>query len=330
VGDPLQLPATVLSPAAAKAGLGVSLFERLAGAGVAPLLLRHQYRMPSVISAFASRVFYRGLVRDASGGGGGGGGGAGGPLFEAGGDPCAGKGIALFDVPWGAEHGGRAGLGGGGEAAAGPSYSNAAEAEVVVAVAAHLLSVLGERGGGGGRAGATTAAASSSSRKGVLVGVISPYREQVKRVRELARAFLGAEVAAAAVSVSTVDGFQGQEVDHVILCCVRSRGEGGGGGGGGIGFLADARRLNVAVTRARVSLSIVCNAAHLARADKHWKEFLRHVAEVGRVAVVADPRLPPAPGGAGGGSVHALCPALAGTLAQVQRGGGMAQAGGRR
>lgn len=66
VGDPLQLPATVLSRTASAAGLEVSLFERLAGAGLTPLLLRTQYRMPGAISAFSSRHFYRGLVRDAA------------------------------------------------------------------------------------------------------------------------------------------------------------------------------------------------------------------------------------------------------------------------
>ena len=174
---------------------------------------------------------------------------------------------------------------------------------------------------GAGAGAARRAPAPASSRKGVLVGVITPYREQVHRVRDLARAVLGAEAANASVAVSTVDGFQGQEVDHVVLCCVRSR----AGGEGGIGFLADARRLNVAVTRARVSLSIVCNAAHLARADRYWKEFLDHAAEVGRVAVVPDPRLP-APARGAARDVTALCPALAQVLAQVQRRGGMAPA----
>jgi hypothetical protein len=65
VGDPLQLPATVLSKSAAAAGLDISLFERMCAAGMKPILLRTQYRMHGTISAFSSAYFYKGLVRDA-------------------------------------------------------------------------------------------------------------------------------------------------------------------------------------------------------------------------------------------------------------------------
>ena len=76
----------------------------------------------------------------------------------------------------------------------------------------------------------------------------------------------------------------------------------GGGGGGGIGFLSDARRLNVAITRARTSLHIVCNAEHLSRCDPNWRDFIVHSRTFGRYALI------PSPGGGGASSgLQAVC-----------------------
>ena len=78
VGDPQQLPATVVSRAAAAAALAQSMFERLQQAGCPLCLLRQQYRMHPAISAWPSAFFYSGQLQDAaavsalpSGGGGG-------------------------------------------------------------------------------------------------------------------------------------------------------------------------------------------------------------------------------------------------------------------
>ena len=329
VGDPLQLPATVMSHAASTAGLDVSLFERLAGAGVTPLLLRHQYRMPSAIAAFSSAAFYRGLVRDATelgvsrrGDAGGGGSGGGSPRKPRSDDACAARAITLLDVPFGRES--RAG-------ADGTSYGNDAEANVVVAIAQHLITALGAAppppestlltwetlgasiASGGRRPPSTMGGGGGRARKGAIVGVITPYREQVSRVRALARIVLGADVAQSSLVVSSVDGFQGQELDHIIVCAVRSAPPSAAESGGprSIGFLADARRLNVAITRARESLTLVCNAAHLERSDKCWRDFISHARRVGSVATVQ-------PDGAGGPQVSALCGGLARALESVR------------
>ena len=93
VGDPQQLPATVVSRAAAAAALAQSLFERLQQAGYPLCLLRQQYRMHPAISAWPSSFFYSGQLQDAAavvvppsgGGGGGGGGGRSAPWHER---PC--------------------------------------------------------------------------------------------------------------------------------------------------------------------------------------------------------------------------------------------------
>ncbi|CAN0493984.1 unnamed protein product, partial [Ectocarpus sp. 12 AP-2014] len=74
--------------------------------------------------------------------------------------------------------------------------------------------------------------------------------------------------------VSTVDGFQGKEVDVVLFSCVRAPSS-GGGGGGGIGFLADQRRMNVALTRARRSLIVLGNVGRLS-SDGTWKALVDH------------------------------------------------------
>jgi superfamily I DNA and/or RNA helicase len=77
-----------------------------------------------------------------------------------------------------------------------------------------------------------------------------------------------AAVGFADVAVSSVDAFQGRETDVVVLSCVRS-------GSGGLGFVADVRRLNVALTRARQSLLIVGDADTLAQ-NQHWAALIEH------------------------------------------------------
>lgn len=93
---------------------------------------------------------------------------------------------------------------------------------------------------------------------------ISPYSSQV----ELAKAELKN------ISVSTIDAFQGQEADVIILSLVRSNSE------GKIGFLSDYRRMNVALTRAKKKLIVIGDSATLAN-DKFYKEFVEYAEEVG-------------------------------------------------
>ena len=95
------------------------------------------------------------------------------------------------------------------------------------------------------------------------VAIMSPYRRQCAEIRRrLAAAGLHD------VEVSSVDAFQGREVDVAVLSCVRSRGS-------GLGFVADVRRLNVALTRARCSLLVIGDAATLSQ-NEHWAALVEH------------------------------------------------------
>ena len=85
------------------------------------------------------------------------------------------------------------------------------------------------------------------------VGVISPYRAQVQYLRRLIMKNEYLKPFRRSISVNTVDGFQGQERDIIVLSLVRSNDE------GQIGFLRDLRRMNVAITRARMKLIIIGN-----------------------------------------------------------------------
>jgi len=102
-----------------------------------------------------------------------------------------------------------------------------------------------------------------------------------------------------------VDSFQGREVDVVLFSCVRAPAAGYGGGGGGIGFLADHRRMNVAITRARLSLVVLGNVRRLS-SDANWRALVDHASSRGRL--FAEERA----GGSGGGSesAEALCARL--------------------
>jgi superfamily I DNA and/or RNA helicase len=101
------------------------------------------------------------------------------------------------------------------------------------------------------------------------VAVIAPYDAQVQRLRQLlaGRVEQGLEV-------DTVDGFQGREKEAVVVSLVRSN------DAGEVGFLADVRRMNVAITRARKKLVVVGDSATIAR-HPYYESFVRHAQEVG-------------------------------------------------
>jgi predicted DNA helicase len=122
-----------------------------------------------------------------------------------------------------------------------PSTSNPGQAERVAAEVRRLL----------GRGLVPTDAA-----------VITPYDAQVRLLREL----LAAEVDAG-LEVGTVDGFQGREKEAIVVDLVRSN------DAGDIGFLADRRRMNVALTRARRFLLVVGDSGTLA-GDAYYRAFL--------------------------------------------------------
>lgn len=116
------------------------------------------------------------------------------------------------------------------------------------------------------------------------VGVISPYRKQVSLIRRVLGEVAGRR-RSLCVDVSTVDGFQGQERDRVLISCVRQAGSPDGGRGPsspssssswrkeGIGFVKDPRRMCVALTRARDQVVVVGAMDHLARHSKDWEAF---------------------------------------------------------
>ncbi|MBQ9646425.1 MAG: helicase, partial [Prevotella sp.] len=91
------------------------------------------------------------------------------------------------------------------------------------------------------------------------VGIISPYRAQVQLLRQLLRRSEFFRPFRRFITVNTVDGFQGQERDIIVVSLVRSNET------GEIGFLRDLRRMNVAITRARMKLIILGDPRTLTR-----------------------------------------------------------------
>ena len=96
------------------------------------------------------------------------------------------------------------------------------------------------------------------------IGIITPYAGQVRAIRD------AIPERNDAVEVHTVDGYQGREKDVIIFSCVRSNAD------GNVGFLADPRRLNVALTRARRGL-IVIGAPDTLRNDETWGAWLEYI-----------------------------------------------------
>jgi len=229
-GDHCQLPPTVKSIAALKAGLGTTLMERIVEQKPEVVtLLRMQYRMNEEIMRFSSDWFYAGQVESA-------------PEVKF-------RSILDLDVPmeWveaspDPSEGGEKGL----EEFVGESFGriNKVEAELTLLTLQQYFERIGK---------------TRVLNERLDVGIISPYRAQVQYLRQLLKKREYFKPFRSLITVNTVDGFQGQERDIIVISLVRSNDE------GQIGFLRDLRRMNVAITRARMKLIILGDVATMTR-----------------------------------------------------------------
>jgi superfamily I DNA and/or RNA helicase len=105
-------------------------------------------------------------------------------------------------------------------------------------------------------------------------GIITPYRGQARLIRRLLKMQHYFRRLKRHITVGTVDGFQGQERDVIVISLVRDNAD------GHIGFLRDLRRMNVAMTRARMKLIIVGNAQTLAH-HRFYRALIEHIKEKG-------------------------------------------------
>jgi len=248
-GDHCQLPPTVKSIAALRAGLGKTLMERIAeNKPEVVTLLKIQYRMNDEIMRFSSDWFYGGKVESA-------------PQIKY-------RSVLDYDHPitWidtsneenqitiEGEDSPEDSASTSSSASAsnqnsdlnfkeqfvGESFGriNKAEAELTLLTLAEYFTKIGKQ---------------RVLEERIDVGIISPYRAQVQYLKKLIKKYEFFKPYRRLISVNTVDGFQGQERDVILISLVRSNDE------GQIGFLKDLRRMNVAMTRARMKLIILGN-----------------------------------------------------------------------
>lgn len=230
VGDPNQLPPTVLSQAAASYNYEESLFVRMQrNSPNSVYLLDVQYRMHPEISKFPSAQFYHSRLTDGEG------------MFEKNDRPWH-KEYPLtpyrfFDIVSRHQQSDQS-----------KSFFNAQEAKVAIELVENLMKILPDNKFTG------------------RIGVISPYKEQIRTLRDMFQRKWGRNILNE-IDFNTVDGFQGQEKEIIIMSCVRASQS------GSVGFLSDIRRMNVALTRARTTLWILGNKDSLKR-DKIWNKLI--------------------------------------------------------
>lgn len=248
-GDHCQLPPTIKSIAALRAGLGKTLMERIAeNKPEVVTLLKIQYRMNDEIMRFSSDWFYGGKVESA-------------PQIKY-------RSVLDYDHPitWIDTSNEENQITIEGEDAPEDSAStsssvsaanqnsdlnfkeqfvgesfgriNKSEAELTLLTLAEYFTKIGKQ---------------RVLEERIDVGIISPYRAQVQYLKKLIKKYEFFKPYRRLISVNTVDGFQGQERDVILISLVRSNDE------GQIGFLKDLRRMNVAMTRARMKLIILGN-----------------------------------------------------------------------
>lgn len=239
-GDHCQLPPTVKSVEAERAGLSRSLMESVVDkCRSAVELLTVQYRMNEAIMRFSSDWFYGGRLQAA--------------------EEVKCRGILDFDSPvewldtsemdfsekYVSATGGRV---------------NPDEGEFMLDSLEAYIKRIGEK---------------RVEDENLDFAVISPYKAQVSWLRRNAKKRNVLRRLKGKIAINTIDGFQGQERDVVFISLVRSNDD------GKIGFLSDLRRMNVAMTRARMKLVIIGSAATLTRHPFYEKLFLSQKKENG-------------------------------------------------
>eukprot|EP00029_Vermamoeba_vermiformis_P006270 TRINITY_DN2409_c0_g1_i4.p1 TRINITY_DN2409_c0_g1~~TRINITY_DN2409_c0_g1_i4.p1 ORF type:complete len:905 (-),score=247.83 TRINITY_DN2409_c0_g1_i4:1025-3715(-) len=239
VGDPNQLPATVLSKTAASFKYEQSLFQRFVNNGYKPVLLTVQYRMHPAIRKFPGKHFYNDELRDG--------------ITELDrecefhGNPCF-KPTCFFDIKQSVQS----------QKAGSTSLRNTMEAQFIAKLIEKLVELY------------------PSIDFENQIGVLSPYKQQLDELRtqinrQLSKNNAVDESVIKSIEINTVDGFQGREKNIIIFSCVRAAGS-----GNSIGFLSDVRRMNVALTRAKMSLWVVGNSISL-KNNSHWRDFLHYM-----------------------------------------------------
>lgn len=223
-GDHCQLPPTVKCIEAVRGGLGHTLMQCIVKQKPETVsLLKVQYRMNDEIMHFSSEWFYGGMLQSA-------------PEVKY-------RGILDFDTPieWVNTEGMDCN-----EEFVGESYGriNKPEAELSISQLKSYITRIGKE---------------RFLDEHIDVGVISPYKAQVQYLRQLIKRDTFFKPFRPLITVNTVDGFQGQERDVILISLVRANED------GQIGFLNDLRRMNVAITRARMKLIILGDASTLTR-----------------------------------------------------------------
>ena len=245
-GDHCQLPPTVKSLEALKGGLGTTLMERIVkNKPECVSLLEVQYRMNDEIMQFSSDFFYHGKMKSV-------------PevahrLIHEGDAPILWFDTSTINLGEDEKDNFR-------EQFIGESFGRVNKGEANLTIS--LLQIYFQRIG----------------KQRILddridVGIISPYRAQVQYLKRLIKKRPYFKPFRHLISVNTVDGFQGQERDVILISLVRAN------DAGQIGFLRDLRRMNVAMTRARMKLFILGDAPTLTR-HPFYKQLFDYIQEI--------------------------------------------------
>ena len=234
-GDHCQLPPTIKCIEAARGGLGRTLLEKVVLHKPETMsLLKIQYRMHEDIMRFPSRWFYHDELEAA-------------PEVKY-------RGILDFDTPVSWIDTSELDLQEK-AVAEGTGRLNTGEAELLVRELKNYMERIGIR---------------RILEEHIDFGVISPYRAQVHYLRHLLKKEPFFRPCRRLITVHTVDGFQGQERDVIMISLVRANEK------GQIGFLRDLRRMNVAITRARMKLLILGEAVTLTR-HPFYRELYEYI-----------------------------------------------------
>ena len=242
-GDHQQLPPTVKCIQAARGGLEHTLMQYVVKhKPMCVTQLQTQYRMHRDIMGFSSKWFYHGKLNAAP--------------------EVADRMISPLDSPltWidtsDCDFQEK-------ENARTQSKMNAEEARLLVHVVRDYVEMIGMN---------------RIEEERVDFGIISPYKAQVKMIRRLLKMQKFFKTLKRQITINSVDGFQGQERDVIVISMVRDNDE------GTIGFLRDLRRMNVALTRARMKLIIIGNSETISK-YKFYKELIEYFKEKGAFVV---------------------------------------------